>query len=220
MRLFDLFKKKNKDNGDLAERIFFYRTYQPYVKDCPDNEVKKVCWDCNDIQDSLNKVIELCKEPNTPQKRYLIAKAYAWSKVKYNDEAIKYLTLYLNNPLYLGAYQNKFHDINNSIEQERNMHLCEMWKYLGQAYEKIYNFDMALDCYNKCLMLQPESQLSYIDIINIYKKKNDLHTALKILNNAKNSIYYKDNFKKAIDSYILDYEEKIRNGYKYKPKKK
>ncbi len=220
MGFVNLFKDKTSSNGDLAERVFFYKTYQPYVINCPDNEVKRICWDCNNIQDSLNKVIELCKEPNTPQTRYLIAMAYAYSRVEYNDEAIKYLTLYLNNPLYLGAYQNKLHDINNSLEQERIIHLYDMWIYLGQAYEKKYNFDNALECYEKGLSLLPNSQMPYLSIANIFRKKNNLRASLNILNQAKRTMYYTGDFKKAIDSCILEYEEKIKKGYKYRPRKK
>ena len=209
-----MFKFKKRDiekSPDLAERIFNYRTYQPYVNECPDLEVKKICKDCKSIQDSLNKVIEYCGEPNSAKARYYYAITYAWSRKEYNDLAIEYLTLYLNNPPYDKKYGNK--------TEEPNIHLYEMWRYLGQAYEKNKNLDEALNCYFKCLEYLESFQVPYLDIANIYRKKNDLNSSLEILNNAKSTQYYKNDFKEVIDRYILDYEEKIKKGYKYKARK-
>lgn len=209
--MFKLPKKDIEKSPDLAERIFYYRTYQPYVNECPDKLVREICKDCQNVQDSLNKVIEYCGEPNTPKARYYYAITYAWSRVEYNNLAIKYLKLYLENELYTKEY--------GVTKEKQNYHLYEMWRYLGQAYEKAYDFDNSLNCYMKCLEYQKNFQVPYLDIANIYRKKNDLISALKILNQAKNTQYYKDDFKEIIDRYILDYEEKNRKGYKYNSRK-
>lgn len=184
------------------------------------SQEQKLIKKCNSRQEILNEVINICGEPNSPMTRYIYAKAYAWSNIEYNEEAIKYLNLYLNNELYVDAYQHRYHDINNSLEVERKIHLYEMTRYLGQAYEKKYDFDKALECYKKCLEYQENFQVPYLDIANIYRKKNNLQESLKIMNKAKSSVYYKNDFKVVIDEKIKDYEEKIKKGYKYKPKNK
>lgn len=206
--MFNFFKKGIEKSPDLAEKIFNYRTYQPYVKNCPDKTVREICKDCKNVQDSLNKVIEYCGEPITPKARYFYAITYAWSRKEYNDLAIKYLTLYLQNELYEKEY--------GRTKEKQDYHLYEMWRYLGQAYEKNKNLDNALKCYFKCLEYKEDFQVPYLDIANIYRKKNDLTSSLEILNKAKSTPYYKDDFKEVIDSYILDYKEKMKKGYKYK----
>ena len=207
--MFNFFKVKEIDkNLDLAERIFNYRTYQPYVNNCPDKEVKEICKDCKNIQDSLNKVIEYCGEPNTPKARYYYAITYAWSRIEYNELAIKYLKLYLSNELYL-PHKNKI------------FHLYEMNDYLGQAYEKGKYLDKALKQYEKCLNIYPQSQIPYLRIANIYRKMNELNKSIDILDKSKSTIYYKENkeFKEIIDRYYDDYQEKIKKGYIYKSRK-
>ena len=205
--MFNFLKKGIKKSPELAERIFEYRTYKPYVNNCPDKEVREICKNCKNVQDTLNKVIEYCGEPDTPKARYYYAIAYAWSRIEYNDLAIKYLELYLNNEL--------FNPVSNI-----QYHKYEMYRYLGQAYEKKKDLDLALKNYKICLDLMPELQVPYLDIANIYKKKNQLDKSLEVLENSKKTNYYKNEFKKVIDRYIEDYKQKIKNKYIYKPRNK
>lgn len=89
-----------------------------------------------DRQAVLLKIIQLIGEPSTPQERYIVAKAYAWSRVKYRDKAIYYLNLYLANNIYEGAYIHKHHNFYNTLEDEKKYHLSEMYNLLGTAYER------------------------------------------------------------------------------------
>lgn len=216
--MFGFLLKKYSNNPDLAERIFEVRPYQPYVKNCKDSEVKKVCWNCKNIQDTLNKVIEVCGPADSPKARYLYAIAYAWSRKEYNDKAIYYLEQYLNNPLYTGAYRRL--NPQYSLEKRKKLHVSEMLGYLGKAYEKSYNFEKALDCQLKRLDLDPEFAGIYVAVSEIYTKLNQLNKALDILHRAQTTIYYKDEFKTTIDNYIENIKAKINSGYVYKPRKR
>jgi tetratricopeptide (TPR) repeat protein len=78
--------------------------------------------------------------------------AYAWSKVEYRKLAIKYLKLYLKDELYEKEYKNHQHSFGDkqfSVEEEKNIHLANMYSSLGKAYEREYEFDKALYCYKK-----------------------------------------------------------------------
>lgn len=216
--MFSFLSKKYSNNPDLAERIFEIRTYQPYVKKCKDLEVKMACWKCKDIQDTLNKVIEVCGPANSPKARYLYAITYAWSRKEYNDKAIYYLEQYLNNPLYTGAYRKL--NSQYSLEKRKKIHISEMLGYLGKAYEKSYNFEKALNCQLKRLDLDPEFAGIYVTVSEIYTKLNQLNKALDILNRAQTTIYYKDEFKTTIDNYIEKIKAKINSNYVYKPRKR
>ena len=216
--MFGLKTTKYLNNPDLAEKIFELLPYQPYVNDCKDKDVKKVCCDCKNVQDSLNKVIEVCGPPNTPQSRYIYAITYAWSKVEYNDKAIHYLKEYLSNELYDGAYINGNPKI--SCKKRKNIHISNMLNYLGKAYEKKYDFENALNCHLKRIELEPEFEGVYIDVSNIYVKMNKLEIALDFLEKTKSLPFYKDSFKNTIEIHIDDIKQKIKKGYVYKPRKK
>ena len=91
---------------------------------------------CKTRQDIINKAIEICGEPDTPQKRYIYAKGYGWSNKEYRKHAIEYINLYLNNPLYEDIYMYRFHNIDDSIEQRKNDHILEMKEMLADTYNK------------------------------------------------------------------------------------
>lgn len=206
--MFNFFKSKEiKKSPDLAEKIFEYRPYQPYINDCPDKDVREICKNCKNIQDTFNKVIEYCGPPNTPKARYIYALTYAWSRVEYNDLAIKYLELYLNDELYYPI-------------SDKTYHIFEMRRYLGQAYEKKRDLDSALKNYQICLQITNKYPAPYLDIANVYRKQNDLNKALEILKEATNSPFYINDFKVSIDNRIEEYTNKLKKGYKYKPRTK
>lgn len=210
--MFEVFKKKavKKDN-DLAERIFEYRTYQPYVKSCPDKDVKRICMECKDIQDSLNKVIEYCEKPNTPKARYLYAITYAWSRVIYNERAIYYLEKYLSNELYLKYASNQ----NAKIQ-----HLSEMYGYLIDCYVKDLKYDKALSTCDYYLENINISEISiYYKKADIFRRKNKLDIAINNFELAKKYTNNETDLE-FIDRKIKDLKNKIEKKYVFKPKLK
>ena len=234
----------NTDNTELALQLFDTLNLGYDIDRKYKNKINKIL---NSLKDStgyldrqllLNKIIELVGEPKTPKQRFIIAKSYAYSKVAYRKEAIKYLTLYLTNPLYEDEYKYHHHDIygkTTNLEEEKNIHIADMLQYLGKAYEGEYEFEKALICYQKEKDLIYFWPHSYCNLVKIYTKMNNLEEALKICKEAKKSIYYKntrykselleeyftnDTFKIVINNLYKDTKEKIEKGYIYKPRKK
>ncbi len=241
MNLIKLFKKatvKKIDNVDLAEQLFnTLLVSASFGNSVLDKDVEYLLSQCKTRQEILDKIIELCGEPNTPKQRYLLAKAHAWSKVSHRKLAIKYLELYLNNDLYENNYKEHHHSLGDkyfSIEEEKNIHIAEICNYLGKAYEGEYEFDKALMYYKKELELTPFWPAAYCHVGGILIKQNKLIEAMDFYLRAKKSPYYKpvkykdffgktqtdSTFKKVIDDHLADLKEKIDKGYVYKPRKK
>jgi len=230
-------KNQKSNNIDLAEKLFatlFISTGSMSEKG--KRQIAIILKQCPTQQDIINKVIELCGEPITSRQRYLYAKAYALSKVEYRKLAIKYLELYLNNPLYEDAFKNYHHSLGDkqfSLAEERNIHLSEMYYCLGKAYDGEYGFDKALDYYQKEQSLIPFYPAPYCHICSILIKQNKLSEAMGTYLVAKKSPHYKpfkhknmlgklyteDTFKKVIDNHIIELQEKIDKGYVYKSRK-
>lgn len=154
--------------------------------------------------------------------------AYAWNSTIYYKEAIKYLKLYVSNPLYNkqcvsnGTYTSK---------ERTNIHLCEMYCYLGSAYESNKEYDKALSSYYTAHRLCPNLTRPYLKIANIYSRNNKLDKAIKLLEAAKATEYaihpdeYTDYSKlfisiPTIDKHLKEYKERlyIETTYPYSQK--
>lgn len=228
------FKPKN-NNIDLAEKLLGNLSLGN-ANDSDKKQIDAILKQCPTRQDVLNKVIELCGDPVTPRQRYIIAQAYAWSKTEFRRQAIIHIEQYLSNPLYEDAYKNHHHTFaykQFTLNEEKNIHLSEMYSYLGKGYEGEYEFDKALLCYKKEQEFAPYWPSPYCHICEVLIKQNKLNEAMETYMLAKKSLYYKpikykdligkscsDNtFKKVIDGHIIDLQEKIDTGYVYKPRK-
>lgn len=204
MELFEKFLKtnmNNTDNSELALQLFETQMLGGDVDKKYKNQINKLLKNCTPIgekyperQQVLLKIIELIGEPKTPKERFIVAKAYAWSRATYRKEAIKYINLYLDNCLYEDEYKYCHHDIcgrTPSLQEEKNIHVADMLSYLGKAYEGEYEFEKALDCYKKENELIYFWAHSYAHLVNIYTKMNMLDKALDICKQAKKTTYYK-----------------------------
>lgn len=223
------------NDEDIAQALFDSLNVGHTIPDSLISTVNQMLNDCKTRQDILNKIIDLTIDANTPHKRYLLAMANIYSGAKYRQNTIHYINLYLNNPLYEDAWKHIHHDINNTLQIERNLHISKMYSYLGKAYEGEYQFQEALNAYQTAIKFDPASPLAIIDSSNILVKMNQLNEALTFLKSFTNSPYYVrknkkttldgktyyDNwYKSSIDNAISDVKAKIKNGYKYKPRKK
>lgn len=192
------FLNKNTNRDITIRDLFDARLYQPYVKNERNKYIKNFFWDCKDIQDSLNKIILECEKNDTPESRYFKALALAWSRIEYNDKAIEALEEYLEREPY-NAYNND------------NASKAFILGYLGKAYEKKYDYDTALKIYNEQVTLDT-SQIPLISIAEIHRKKNDLDSAIKLMENAIKSNNKKID-KEVIKRYLEDYKLKKEKGY-------
>jgi len=226
-------KKKSNNDIDLAEALLWLKLY-PQTQVKPDSypisanlsrQIEKVIKQCPTRQSILEKVIELCGEPETARQRYICAAAYLRGKADYRENAIQSLEMYLANPSYERAYISARHTWGNkefSQEEERKIHLAEMYSHLGKLYEAIHSYNQAIASYNKELGLTPFYPAPYCRISAVNIRKNQMSPAMNILLNAKKTRYYKpityktksgetvteDTFRKVIDNHIRDLEKK------------
>lgn len=224
------------NNVELASQLFKTQMLGGNIDKkyrCQVNKILKECTPKGDKyperQQVLLKIINLIGEPKTPKERFLVAKAYAWSRVNYRQQAIKYLELYLNNNLYSEIINT--YSANNSYQEGLKHHLSEMYGYLGKAYIGEYNFDKALSVYEYMINNFPDSPPSYMGKCEVLTKQNRLHECHDWLISCKKLPYYKLNknynetssvnwFYFTINRLLKDIEEKINKGYKYKSRKK
>lgn len=238
MNIFRFFanpEKRKSADIDLAE-ILLSLSARPSAAN-PDKRIAKILNRCPTRQSILDKVKELCGEPETSRQRYICAVADTRSKLESREKAIKSLELYLAGQPYDEAYKNIHHFRGSkayTLEEEKRIHLAGMYCNLGKAYEVEHSLKQALISYSKELELTPFDPSAYCRVSSVHVKRNQLTSALNILINAKKSPYYKpikyqtpsgetineDTFKKIIDKHILDIEKKQENGYIYTPKKK
>ncbi|MFR2570942.1 MAG: hypothetical protein ACLS90_04465 [Clostridia bacterium] len=231
MNLSNLFKV---DNTELAYQLFETQMLGGNVNKKYKYSVNKVLKECTpkgdlypERQQVLLKIIDLIGDPKTPKERFIVAKTYAWSRAEYRNDAIQYLELYLNNPLYKEAYINNGYD---TPEKNKLHHLSEMYGYLGKAYIGEYDFDKALSTYEYMINIFPENPSAYMGKCETLIKQNELSKCYDWLLNCKKLPYYKLNkqngkteeenwFHFTINRLIKDVKEKIDKGYIYRPRK-
>lgn len=222
------------DNTELAQQLFntqilgmsTSKKYQHHV-----NKILKQCTPKGDKyperQQVLLKVIELIGEPNTSKERFIVAKAYAWSRADYRKQAIKYLNLYLNNELYNEAINTN----NFPSSQALQYHLSEMYGYLGKAYIGEYEFEKALSTYEYIINKFPNDSFAYIGKCEVLIKQNKLLECRDWLLQSQKLPFYKLNktngkteeenhFHFTLNRLLKDVENKINKGYIYRPRKK
>lgn len=175
------------DNVELAYQLLLGDCTIPLYRSTI-NKLLKECTEQGqqypDKQKILLKVIELTGNPDTPKQRFLLATAYAQSRVQYRVQAIHYLELYLSNSLWEDAFV-----------PSKKYHLKEMNEFLAKAYMGEYEFDKALEVYNYLINIIPDSPSPYMGKCEVLIKQNKLQECLVWLLNCKKLPYYKFNQK-------------------------
>lgn len=207
--MIELTKKifKLKNNYKLASKILELCPYKPYLNLCPNLFIRIICRNCNNKQDAINKAIDICGAPNTDEKLYLYAIAYANSKKEYRKLALKYLNECLNTITYK----------NDDTLKE----------FLADILTKEYKFDEALKIYEELIKNQPKMPILYEKKVNVLIKSDKINTAIEFLKNVKKSEYYRDYTEYAPNSWFIDTidellnncEELKKKNYVYKPRK-
>ncbi len=189
--------------------------------------IKYILKDCKNRQEVLNKVIEICGKPNTPQKRYIHAITYACSNKEYRDKAIYYLELYLNNELWEEGFIHKFKNIKDAYDIQKKDHIYDLTKYLAEIYAKEYKFNDSLKNYEKMIELDPYLPFGYSGKVSTLIKQHKIDEAIFFLKKVKKSKYYIKNEEyspntwliDSINNLLKDCINKKEKNYVYKPRK-
>lgn len=219
-----MFEYRMNNNPKLAEKLMFGSS------DDKVNEINEKLWEKFDGSrfDYYLFIAKLCGRPITARARYVIAMAYSWNSVIYSKEAIKYLELYLSKPLYKGmCVSNGIY----STKERTNLHLADMYCYLGNAYQHEGFYDKAKKSFQSSIQYAPNYIRGYLKLAELYACKKDYKSAIELLENAKNSKYAKyDNEpkrfaeiyirKEDIEKRMKEYKQRmcIETTYPYKQK--
>lgn len=221
----------SSNNSNLAEQLFNTQTLGKVIDNKYLYQINAILKECTppdskfpERQQVLLKIIDLIGEPSTPKERFIVAKAYAWSRADYRKKSIHYLEMYLHNELYYGAMRD-------NTPESLQSHLSEMNDYLAKAYIGEYDFEKALNIYQNMIKQFPNDVPSYIGKCEVLIKQNKLDECHKWLTESKKLPYYKLNknygetepenwFYFTINRLLKDVNDKINKGYKYRPRKK
>ncbi|RKL63049.1 tetratricopeptide repeat protein [Thermoanaerobacteraceae bacterium SP2] len=240
IKMINFFKKRKlspEKRLELAKALFNNLNLGTGDDDDENNsnkEALKIIKQAKDRQEVLDKIIELCQDIENPVAYYLIGTAYTWKGAKYRTQAIPYLEKYVANPVEIEkAFYEREGEFIDGFSS--GIVLSYVYSNLARCYEGEYIFDKALEYYQKALELDPSVASKYIHLANIYVKMNNLDKAIEVMQNAKNSKYYKtikkvspvdgtticdNSFIYVIDNYLQGLYEKKQKGYVYKPRKR
>ncbi|MDD8049051.1 MAG: tetratricopeptide repeat protein [Thomasclavelia sp.] len=189
-------------------------------------EAQKILATCNSRQDVLDRIIELASKHDTPRSRKLLALSYAWKGATYRKEAIEALNNYINNELDESEFRNMFipgTTIFASISEEaKNRHLSDMYNFLGKCYEGEYEFDKALETFQKSHELAPEYIHNVLNVARVYSKLNDIDKSIEMLEQYKRTTWYlnDESNREVTNNYLSEYKGKKERGYVYRPRKR
>ena len=199
-------------------------------------EARRIIKSAHSKQEILNICINTFEKFDTPQSRYLLVMACESSNVSMRKKLINAILNYLSHPIYDYAYKNvkhlPLHGIPTTLEREKDIHLADVYQYLGKAYEGEYQFENAYNAYWKASQLVPE-RANYIACCSkVLVKMGNFDKALSLLSRYKQSKWYKpvtykihevtrtdSSNKKIIDSEISSVKKLKEKGYVYRPRK-
>ncbi len=180
-----------------------------------------------DIQEVLSLAVNLIGEPKTSKERRVLASVYCASHTEYTLYAIKAMEDYIAN----GLDYESLRDIDKpgmTHEMLEKEYTANMYAQLGKLYERTYDFDKALECYKKQAAYDTWSHFPYLNISELYRKKNEPDKSIAILEEAKCHPSYKKNIVKfspddlfysdVIDKFLKEAKARKRKNYVYKPK--
>ncbi len=158
-------------------------------------EARQILKSAHSKQEILNHCISILEKHDTPQSRYLLVMACKSSNVSMRKKLIDSILNYLNHPIYNYAYQNvkhlPLHGIPTTIEREKDIHLADMYQYLGKAYEGEHQFENAYNAYWKASQLVPERATYIVYCSKLLVKMGNFDEALELLSCYKQSKWYK-----------------------------
>ena len=229
-----LFKKSNSDQMEDGSRNFdkvdsFHQHRMELVRAYwngsdnhnINNELNSILSSCKTRSEKLEKIAKLCEPAKTNEDLYYISKSYVWAGAQYRTAAIRYLLEYIEAGGFWEGLPDEKIPMDGYVLDQKASNISSAYADLAKCYEGEYEFDKALEAYQKAYELLPYSVANLIGISTIYIKKNNLDKALAALEEAKNSTYYNiPDFSDVVDRHIVDVKIKIEKGYVYKPKRK
>lgn len=185
------------------------------------SELEVILSTCKTRAEKLVKIAELCLPAKTNEELYYASKSYVWAGASYRKEAIYYLEKYIESGAVYDGTPSGTREMQNIIYDLRSMSISNTYIELAQCYEGEYEFDKAIENYEKAICLTPYNPSYIVKLSTVYIKKNQLQNAKDLLQSATTKKEYGyENFRSVIDNSLADINKKIENGYVYKKRKK
>lgn len=202
-----------------------------------DKVVRHILDSTSDRQVILDTVIDYIGFADTIEKRYLKAKALAWSGVHRNLEAIDALEIALLDEVSEEQFSNIKHSYYYPINEgknkiEKRIYMSNMLRDLSNMYLKEYNFNKALLSALNAYEQTPFYAHVAIQVCICHIRNNDLSSAKIFYETVMMGSYYNtdtaklsridtmhiEDYKKIIKNHYDDLVLKIERGYVYKPR--
>lgn len=207
-------KIKEVSNVNLALEVSNY--YHGGLVSSPLQVQRFIKSNNNSKIDSLMAAINLCGDPNTPKKLYIVSRCYVMAGAKYRPKAIEYLLKYIDvGAAWEGTPRDNI-KMDDYVINQLSVNQSEVYCDLGKCYEGEYQFEKALEWYFKALEKFPVSTPPACYIADVYVKMNNIDAGLNFLKEIKKT-GYKD-MKLIANSKIKELNEKKTKGYVYKPR--
>lgn len=177
----DLSITKKDTSNKLAEKILKYQSYNPYLKECDDRDVRKSCKNCNCLKDVYYTAIKYIEDDDTPASISLLIRANFGLGVLYTERTIYYAKKYLRL------------EQNYKTEEEKNETLMEICNILSECYKKDYLIEEELKYreltlnYSIAWWESYKNKLPYPQPMEFYGNKN-IRTRITELKNDLKSI--------------------------------
>lgn len=186
------------------------------------NKAKQILSQCKNNEEICLKAIKLCDPPSSCKRLYITAYSYCYAGAKYRPNAIIFLKKYAEAGGYWEGTPHSILNIDGYEFNQLDANRADVYRCLGQCYEGEYLFDDAINAYKQALSMHPSFQGYYVEIADVYRKKNDLDMALSVLKDARETWYFKNvpDFKTVILNYEKKFSDMKATGYIYKPRKK
>lgn len=207
-------KIKESSNVNLALEVSNY--FHGGLVSSPLQVQKFIKSNNNSKIDSLLAAINLCGEPNTPKKLYIVSRCYVMAGAKYRPKAIEYLLKYIDIGAVWEGTPRDFVVIDGLRINQLDLNRATVYCDLGKAYEGEYQFIDALNWYHKSIDIDPTCSQAVSYIADCYVKMNSIDDGLIFLKGIKKT-GCKD-MKLIANSKIKELNEKKAKGYVYKPR--
>lgn len=167
---------------------------------------------------TLSSAAALIDTPSTTKELYAVSKAYVWAGAKYRKEAIKYLKEYVDVGAYWDGLSNSyFFDSSGASNSQADIQRSFVYTDLGDALESEYEFDEAIEAFQKAISLAPNMVHNYVKQAGVYVKLGKIEDGISILKRSKKQLSKVD--QELVNEKIADLADKLARGYVYRPRK-
>lgn len=167
------------NNPDFAEKLFGTLSVGPTTTPEEAELCKEIWRDCdNNRFEVLKKIVEICGNVDTPQARFIKAKAWTWNSTAYSKEAAEACESYLRGEIY-----SNLNEIKNGFIKG---HLADFHVAAGKAYAnyRVKDYKKSDMHFEAAIELSPKPQIYSIYAATLRQTKRH-NQAVELLEKAQ-----------------------------------